>query len=56
MFERHWRGARAADVSGRGIGLAVVDELVRAHGGTVTASSEPGRGSRFTVRASPPPG
>lgn len=49
VFERHWRGSAAADTSGRGIGLAVVDELVRAHHGTVSVSSEVGRGSRFTV-------
>ena len=50
VFERHWRGRASADTSGRGIGLAVVDELVRAHGGTVTAAAGPGGGSRFTVR------
>ena len=50
VFERHWRGRASADTSGRGIGLAVVDELVRAHGGTVTAAAGPDGGSRFTVR------
>jgi two-component system sensor histidine kinase BaeS len=49
VFERHWRGRGAGDVGGRGIGLAVVSELVRAHRGSVVASSEPGNGSRFTV-------
>ncbi len=49
VFERFWRGHGARSTSGSGIGLAVVDALVRAHGGTVTAESPPGRGARFTV-------
>jgi signal transduction histidine kinase len=49
VFERFWRGRGARTTSGSGIGLAVVDELVRAHGGTVSAESHPGRGARFTV-------
>lgn len=39
------------DESGLGIGLAVVHELVRAHGGSVTASSDGNdRGTEFVVR------
>ena len=34
---------------GTGLGLALVHNIVRAHGGLVTADSEPGRGSVFTV-------
>jgi len=35
---------------GTGLGLSVARELVWAHGGTLTAASTPGEGSRFTVR------
>lgn len=49
VFDRFWRGGEAAMTSGSGIGLAVVRELAGVHGGTVSVSSEPGSGSRFTV-------
>ena len=34
---------------GTGIGLALVQELVKLHGGTITAESESGAGTKFTV-------
>jgi two-component system, OmpR family, sensor histidine kinase BaeS len=49
IFDRFWRGRDAAHISGSGIGLAVAAELVTAHGGQLTASSEPGRGTQMTV-------
>jgi two-component system, OmpR family, sensor histidine kinase BaeS len=49
IFDRFWRGRQAATVAGSGIGLAVVAELVRAHGGSVTASSVQGRGTDLVV-------
>lgn len=53
VFELFTQGTRALDRSkgGLGIGLSLVQDLVRLHGGTVAATSEgPGKGSEFTVR------
>jgi two-component system, OmpR family, sensor histidine kinase BaeS len=49
IFDRFWRGQQAAQTSGSGIGLAVAAELARAHGGQLTASSEPGRGTEMRL-------
>src|SRR3989449_4575163 len=51
LFERFHRvkGAKSRTHEGTGIGLALVQELIRAHGGTVRVVSEEGRGSVFTA-------
>jgi PAS domain S-box-containing protein len=51
LFDRFRRvaGARGRSIEGSGIGLALVQELVNAHGGTISVASEMGRGSAFTV-------
>ena len=51
IFDRFVRGgdSKARRITGTGIGLAMVREIVRAHGGEILLTSEPGRGSRFTV-------
>ena len=51
LFERFHRvqDARARTHEGSGIGLAMVQELVKMHGGHVSAESTPGTGTRFTV-------
>ncbi len=51
LFERFHRieGAQGRSYEGSGIGLALVQELVRMHGGTIRVESSPGAGSRFIV-------
>jgi len=51
LFERFHRieGQRSRSFEGSGIGLALVHELVRLHGGTIEAQSVPGQGTDFTV-------
>ncbi|MCE7080374.1 SpoIIE family protein phosphatase [Streptomyces sp. ST2-7A] len=52
LFERFHRieNARSRSNEGSGIGLALVRELVGLHGGTITADSTEGEGTRFTIR------
>lgn len=51
VFDRFHRveGSRGRTQEGTGIGLALVQELVRLHDGTITVESEVGRGTTFTV-------
>jgi PAS domain S-box-containing protein len=51
LFERFYRveNAQGRTFEGSGIGLALVQELAKLHGGAVRAESELGRGSRFIV-------
>jgi len=49
IFDRFWRGQGASKTSGSGIGLAIAAELAQAHGGTLTADSHPGSGTRLTL-------
>jgi two-component system, OmpR family, sensor histidine kinase BaeS len=49
VVKRFYRGRAAAEVSGSGIGLAIVDEIVRGHHGMLDITSEPGEGTQVTV-------
>ncbi len=51
IFDRFVRGAdsKARRIKGTGIGLAMVRQIVQAHGGEIILASQPGEGSRFTM-------
>jgi signal transduction histidine kinase len=51
IFERFYRvdAGRDRDSGGTGLGLAIVKHLAEAHGGRVTARSDPGSGTRIAA-------
>ncbi len=56
IFHRFYQADRrlSRNGGGCGLGLAIVRFLVEAHGGTVRVSSQPGKGSTFTVALGTP--
>jgi two-component system sensor histidine kinase KdpD len=50
VFERFYRArSQASGTSGTGMGLAISRAIIHAHGGEITVTSQPGRGSVFTI-------
>ena len=51
LTERFYRvdGSRSRDTGGTGLGLSIVKHVVQRHGGELRVSSEPGKGSTFTL-------
>ena len=51
LFERFYRidKGRSRELGGTGLGLSIVKHVALVHGGTVSVSSEPGKGSVFSI-------
>jgi signal transduction histidine kinase len=50
VLERFESRSQGSKHRGAGLGLSIVKSLVELHGGAMTLDSEPGRGTRVTVR------
>ena len=49
IFHRFFRGDQSRSLPGSGLGLSLVQAVVRAHGGEIRVQSNPRKGTRFTL-------
>ena len=50
VFERFYRSDKSRSTGGNGLGLAICQAIIEAHGGAIEVTSEVGVGAAFTVR------
>jgi PAS domain S-box-containing protein len=50
IFNRFERAVAVTDISGLGLGLYIVSEILKAHGGAIRVESEPGKGAEFVIQ------
>jgi len=50
IFEKFYRSDKSRSTPGNGLGLSLVQSIVKAHGGVVTVTSKLGEGTSFKVR------
>jgi two-component system sensor histidine kinase MprB len=50
VFDRFYRAPAARGLPGSGLGLAIVAQVVKAEGGSIVASIDPGGGTRMTMQ------
>jgi signal transduction histidine kinase len=49
ILEPFYRGKNTVEIPGTGIGLSLVNQIVKNHNGTITITSKPGEGTRITL-------
>ena len=49
IFERYYRGTNTDKTAGTGLGTAIARDIIEAHGGTVTITSEKGKGTSVII-------
>lgn len=54
VTERFYRADRSSEIPGTGLGMSIVQDLVRLHGGQLDIASTPGAGTTVTVRLPAP--